>query len=122
MTRSVHDGIGGAPAVDAAVDTLYRKVLADDRVAHFFDTTDMDDQRAKQKAFPTMVFGGPNEDTGKDLRTAHSQLVRKGFDDSHFDAVAAHIQTTLEELLVPTDLVSENITVAASTRGDVLNR
>ncbi len=122
MTRSVYDRTGGAPAVDAAVDIFYRKVLADDHIAHFFDTTDMDDQRAKQKAFLTMVFGGPNEYTGKDLRTAHSELVRKGLDDSHFDAVAAHLQTTLEELSVPSDLVSEIITVAACTRGDVLNR
>ncbi len=98
------------------------EVLADQWINHFFDTTDMDDQRAKQKAFLTMVFGGPNEYTGKDLRTAHSELVRRGLDDSHFDAVAAHLQTTLEELSVPSDLVSEITTVAASTRGDVLNR
>ena len=122
MTKSVYDKIGGARAVESAVDIFYRKVLADDHIAHFFDATDMDDQRAKQKAFLTMVFGGPNEYTGKDLRTAHSELVRKGLDDSHFDAVAVHLQTTLEELSVPSDLVSEIVTVAVSTRDDVLNR
>ena len=65
---------------------------------------------------------GPNEFTGKDLRTAHSELVEKGLDDSHFDAVAVHLQTTLEELSVSPNLVREIVTVAASTRGDVLNR
>ena len=87
MTQSVYEKIGGAPAVDAAVDLFYRKVLADDLISHFFDDADMDGQRAKQKAFLTMVFGGPNEYTGKDLRTAHAPLVDKGLDDSHFDAV-----------------------------------
>ena len=122
MTQSLYDQIGGAPAVEAAVDLFYRKVLTDDLISRFFDDTDMDAQRAKQKAFLTMVLGGPHEYTGKDLRTAHSELVKQGLDDSHFDAVAAHLQTTLEELSVPSELVSEIMTVAASTRGDVLNR
>ena len=55
----LRDQIGGAAAVDAAVDIFYRKVLSDDRIAHFFDDVDMDRQRGKQKAFLTMAFGGP---------------------------------------------------------------
>ncbi len=122
MTQSLYDQIGGAPVVEAAVDLFYRKVLTDDSISHFFDDTDMDEQRAKQKAFLTMVLGGPHEYTGKDLRTAHAPLVEKGLDDTHFDAVAGHLQATLEELGVPADLVDEVMTVAASTRDDVLNR
>ncbi len=122
MTESLYQRIGGALSVNLAVDIFYRKVLADDSISHFFDDVEMDEQRAKQKAFLTMVFGGPNEYTGKDLRSAHAPLVKKGLDDSHFDAVAGHLQATLEELSVPADLVSEIITVAASTRDDVLNR
>ncbi len=30
---------------------VYRKVLGDSSVSHYFDSTDMDEQRAKQKAF-----------------------------------------------------------------------
>lgn len=58
-TQSVYDQIGGAAAVDAAVDIFYRKVLTDDRISRFFDDVDMDRQSAKQKAFLTMVLGGP---------------------------------------------------------------
>ena len=122
MTESLYQRIGGALSVNLAVNIFYRKVLADDHISHFFDDVEMDGQRAKQKAFLTMVFGGPNNYTGKDLRSAHAPLVEKGLDDSHFDAVAGHLQATLEELSVPADLVSEIITVAASTRNDVLNR
>ncbi len=122
MSQSLFERIGGAPAVDAAVDVFYRKVLSDDKINQFFDDVDMDDQRAKQKAFLTMVFGGPNNYTGKDLRTAHKQLVQKGLNDSHFNAVAIHLEATLEELGVPGDLVNEIMTVAASTRDDVLDR
>jgi hemoglobin len=59
MPDSLYDRIGGAGAVEAVVGLFYRKVLTDPYVSDFFDTTDMDDQRAKQKAFVTMAFGGP---------------------------------------------------------------
>jgi len=119
---SLFERLGGEAAVTAAVDIFYRKVLADESIKGFFDTTDMDDQRAKQKSFLTMAFGGPNSYTGKDLRTAHAPLVEKGLNDSHFDAVAGHLDATLKELNVPADLINEVMTIAASTRDDVLNR
>ncbi|MCH8095840.1 MAG: group 1 truncated hemoglobin [Proteobacteria bacterium] len=122
MTQSLFERIGGEPAVEAAVDLFYRKVLSDDAISHFFDSTDMDAQRAKQKSFLTMVFGGPNEYTGKDMRTAHASLVENGLDDSHFDAVAGHLQATLTELDVPGDLIDEVMTLAGGTRAEVLNR
>lgn len=122
MTQSLFEKIGGEPAVDAAVDLFYRKVLNDARVSRFFDDVDMDGQRAKQKSFLTMVFGGPNDYTGQDLRTAHEKLVDDGLDDSHFDAVAVHLQNTLEELGVPAESVNEVMTIAAGTRDDILNR
>ena len=32
---SLFEQLGGAPAVDAAVDVFYRKVLSDDRISQF---------------------------------------------------------------------------------------
>ena len=122
MSQTIYEKIGGEGAVDAAVDLFYRKVLTDDRVSNFFDDTDMDDQRAKQKSFLTMVFGGPHDYTGKSLREAHKRLVDDGMNDSHFDVVAVHLQNTLEELGVPGDLVKEVMTLTAGTRDDILNR
>ena len=122
MTQSLFEKIGGEPAVEAAVDLFYRKVLNDGRVSRFFDDVDMDGQRAKQKSFLTMVFGGPNDYTGADLRSAHKRLVDDGLDDSHFDAVAIHLQNSLEELGVPAGLVNEVMALAAGTRDDVLNK
>jgi hemoglobin len=122
MSETIFDKIGGEAAVDAAVDIFYRKVLTDDTINDFFDTVDMDAQHAKQKAFLTMVFGGPNNYSGRDLREGHAHLVAKGLNDDHFNAVAGHLQATLEELNVPGDLIIEVMTIAGSTRDDVLNR
>jgi hemoglobin len=122
MSQSLYDQIGGSAAVDAAVDIFYEKVLADGTINGFFKNVDMKKQRAQQKAFLTMVFGGPNGYSGKDLRSAHAPLVAKGLGDLHFDAVAKHLQATLDQLNVPVDLKNQIMTIAGSVRDDVLGR
>jgi hemoglobin len=116
---SVYDEIGGAAAVDAAVDIFYRKVLADDRISEFFDTVDMEAQHAKQKAFLTMAFGGPNEYTGEDMRNAHKDM---HLTEEHFGAVAEHLIATLEELSVPQEHIDSIVAIALSVKDEVLNR
>ena len=119
---TLYERIGGAVAVDAAVDVFYRKVLADYRINRFFDDINMDKQAAKQKAFFTMAFGGPNTYTGKDLRNAHARLVKMGLGNDHFDVVMEHLSATLKELNVPQDLIIEVETLAERTRKDVLSK
>ena len=119
---SIYEQIGGAPAMDAAVELFYRKVLSDDELAPFFEDVDMDKQMAKQNAFLTMVTGGPNSYTGKDMRAAHARLVARGIGDRHFDLVVKHLGDTLAELGVPANLIGQIAGVAESVRNDVLGR
>ena len=119
---SLFEKIGGEAAVNAAVDIFYRKVLADDRISKFFEGVDMDKQAAKQKAFLTMAFGGPNNYTGEDMRKGHAHLVKAGLNDSHFDAVMENLGATLKELNVPDELIGEAAAIAESTRNDVLGK
>ena len=121
-TSSLFEQIGGQPAVEAAVDNFYRRVLSDDTVSHFFDTVDLDRQRAKQKAFLTMAFGGPHNYSGKDMRAAHARLVVDGLNDAHFDAIVGHLGGTLAELGVAPELIAQVAAIAESTRADVLGR
>src|SRR4051794_2969089 len=104
---TLYEQIGGEPAVDAAVESFYRKVLTDDRVSRFFDDVDMDRQSAKQKAFLTMVFGGPANYSGLDMRRGHLHLIERGMDDSHVDVVIELLGQTLAELGVPGDLIGQ---------------
>ena len=55
---SLYQKLGGKAAMEAAIDAFYVKVLADDRVKHFFDDVSMDKQRRKQKEFLSAAFGG----------------------------------------------------------------
>jgi len=122
MSNTLYEQIGGQAAVDAAVDIFYRHVLSDDHIAHFFEGVDMERQAQKQKAFLTMAFGGPHNYTGQDMRNGHAHLVKQGLDDSHFDAVAGHLATTLKELDVAQELIDQVLAIAESTRNDVLGR
>ncbi|PCI43801.1 MAG: group 1 truncated hemoglobin [Proteobacteria bacterium] len=121
--ESLYDQLGGVAAIDAAVDIFYRRVLSDAYIKVFFEGTDMVKQAVKQKAFLTMVFGGPNNYTGLDMREGHKHLVEKmGLNNSHFEHVLAHLRSTLAELGVGETKVAEIIAIADSVRGDVLNR
>lgn len=117
---SLYQKLGGQPAIDAAVNLFYRKVLADSRIKHFFDDVNMDKQRRKQKEFLSAAFGGPVPYVGKDLRKAHANL--QGLNESHFNAVAENLQQTLEELKVPKELIDEAMSIAAGTKNQVLNQ
>lgn len=119
---TLYDRLGGQAAVDAATESFYRKVLVDERISYFFDDTDMDHQIAKQKAFLTMAFGGPNHYSGLDMRRGHARLVARGLNDSHVDAVIELLGETLKELGVADTDIGEVAQIANSVRDDVLNR
>jgi hemoglobin len=123
MTLSLYERIGGEPAVMAAVDLFYAKIMKDEVTRPFFDGLDMPAQVQKQIAFMSRALGGPVEYQGRNLRTAHARLVReKGLGDAHFDAVAGHLRATLEELGVQKALVDEAITAIGGMRDEVLGR
>lgn len=119
---SLYEQLGGEPAVNAAVDIFYRKVLGDARISPFFEGVDMDKQAAKQKAFLTMAFGGPHRYTGLDMRQGHAHLVQRGLNDSHVDAVIENLGATLRELGVAEPLIAQVAAIADSTRDAVLGR
>lgn len=122
MSNDLYQRLGGEAAVNATVDVFYRRVLSDDRISDFFDDVDMQRQAAKQKAFLTMAFGGPVNYTGADMRKGHAHLVKRGLNDSHFNAVVENLVASLQELNVPADLIAEVGAICETTRNDVLGK
>lgn len=122
MSSTIYDRIGGAPAVQELAENFYRKMLSDERVSHFFDDIDMDAQIAKQTAFLTMVTGGPANYTGRDMRNAHTHLLKRGLNDEHVDIVIHYLGETLAELGASQDIIDAVKAAADGARADVLNR
>jgi truncated hemoglobin YjbI len=118
-----HDALGGAEAVEKAVDLFYDKVMADPRVNYFFEGIDMATQRRMQKGFMNFALGGDTAYTGKSLKAAHARLVKeKGLNDTHFDIIVQHFREALEELKVKPDMIDIAVKVAEGVREDVLGR
>ena len=115
--------LGGQAAVETAVEKFYDRVLADDRINHFFSGVDMQQQGKHQKAFLTFAFGGASQYNGRSMREAHSRLVEQmNLGDQHFDAVAENLAATLQELAVSPDLVQKVLGLVETLRNDVLSR
>lgn len=116
---SLYQKLGGKAAMEAAVDAFYVKVLADDRVKHFFDDVNMNKQRRKQKEFLSAAFGGPLPWTGKDMRKAHEGM---GLTEAHFNAIAENLVATLKDLKISQELIDQVVAIALTTKDDVLGR
>lgn len=117
-TGSLYHQLGGKAAIEAAVELFYVKVLADPRVNAFFADISMAKQKRKQIEFLSAALGGPIPYTGKDLHSAHVDL---DINDSHFDAIAEHLQATLTELKVDPALIGKVMTIVGSTRGHIVS-
>lgn len=119
---SLYENLGGAPALDAALDHFYEKVLADERINGYFEGIDMADLKAKGQAFLTMAFGGPNQYQGKGLRMAHAGTRGQGLDETDFDVFMGHFRSTLEDFGVDQGHISEVMSIAYSGKDDVLGK
>lgn len=120
--KSLYDRIGGREAIQSVVSKMYQKIIADKTLAPFFKDTDLTTLRKSQTAFLVMAFDGPHKYTGQSLRDAHKKYVEEGLSDVHFDAVAGHLLSVLQELRVDQVMIDEVMKTVSSTRNDVLCR
>lgn len=116
---SLYEKLGGKAGLDAVVDRFYEKIVADKRISHIFEEINMHKQIRRQKQFLAAAFGGPIPWTGRDLRKAHEDM---GLTEVHFNAVAEHLQSSLEEFKVKKELIDQVMAIVGGTRDHVLNR
>jgi hemoglobin len=57
MVDNLFETVGGRGTISSAVDSFYRRVLADESVQHFFRNVDMEHLRARQSMFVSMLLG-----------------------------------------------------------------
>ncbi len=72
---------------------------------------------AMQVLFLSYVFGGPDKYVGRNLAEAHARLIdEQGLDVTHFDLLAGHFRSTLEELSLGAVLIEEAMAIMATAR------
>lgn len=114
---TLFDALGGAPAVAAAVDLFYDRVLADPALAPIFAGLSIPRLKHHQRAFLTRALGGPAQYRGRNLRAAHARFA---ITDHQFDRVAGHLAGTLAALGVNAGLIDQVIAVIAPLRSEVV--
>jgi hemoglobin len=119
---SLYRQLGGEPAIAAALDHFYDKVLADPSVSIYFQRVDVDRVKARQRAFLAMAFGGPDDYEGRDLRSAHAAARSRGLDEQGYDVFMGHFRDTLVELGVAGPQIDEVMAIADTGKDDVLGR
>ena len=119
---ALYDDIGGAPAIRAALDAFYPRVLADPTLSRFFLGVDIDRLKATQESFFAMVLGGPAAYAGRSLVHAHARARRRGVDDEVFDRFLMIFKRVLVDLGVPHGRIHECLAVCERVRSQVLNR
>ena len=122
MIDRLYEKIGGSETIRELVQLFYDRVLADPRLAPFFQHTDTARLRAQQAMFMTMLLGRSHSFNGRDLTTAHSGARAQGLNDEHFDALLGHFGTSLQELDVAEDYTREIVALLETTRNAVLGR
>lgn len=119
---ALYDDIGGAPAVRAALDAFYPRVLADPALSSFFEGVDIDRLKRTQEGFFSMALGGPDEYSGRSLVDAHAGSRYKGMDDASFDHFLGVFGGVLVDLGVPDQKIGELVEVFEGARDQVLGR
>ena len=99
---SLYQRLGGKPAVQAVVDDLVDRILADARVNQWFahaasSRETADAYKAKLADFLCQATGGPCKYTGMDMGTAHKN---RGVTAEAFDHVVEDLVATLDKFKI----------------------
>src|SRR5215813_2775594 len=89
----LYQAIGGRPALVAAVDGLYGRLLADPELAPFFPGGVGERHRRYVVTMLAEALGGPYRYRGPALADSHRHL---GIIGAQFDRTAAHLVATLD--------------------------
>ncbi|HET9021646.1 MAG TPA: group 1 truncated hemoglobin [Ornithinibacter sp.] len=111
--------IGGAPAVAAVVDELYKRVTTDPLVGHYFEGIDLPRLKRHMVLMLTSVLGGPDDYDGRPLDEAHQPL---GITDEDYARVGEHLMAILAEAGAPEDVQGDVAGVLGAVRPQVVSK
>mmetsp|Transcript_13624 Transcript_13624/g.18707 ORF Transcript_13624/g.18707 Transcript_13624/m.18707 type:complete len:432 (-) Transcript_13624:147-1442(-) len=111
--------VGGEPALEAAVDEFYVRVVSDKSLEHFFNGITIENLKEHQRKFLRMAFTKIPESINVEefMYGKHERLFLMGLNGAHFDSVATHFVETLQHLGVKQELIDEAVGIIAPLRG-----
>ena len=117
--KSLYERLGGEAAIKAVVDEFVANVGADTRINHFFANANLDRLKGHLVNQIGQASGGPQQYTGRDMKTAHAGM---GIDGPAFDALVEDLVKALDKFSVPEQEKSELLGVLGPMRSDIVEK
>ena len=117
QTPTLYETLGAESGIRTAVDQFYDRVVADPRLAAYFQGVDMIALRRHQVQMLSAATGGPMSYTGPEMATAHAG---RGIDNEAFDRVVGHLQDTLVSLGVDEQTITTVLGALSPLRSDIV--
>lgn len=122
MIDDLYELIGGSRKIQAATESFYKRVQADESLRHFFEDADMANLRARQSMFISMLLGGKVVYTGREIGVAHAHARAQGLNNAHYDSFLRHFRAALDEVGVKADPAEKVMKLLENKRSAVLNQ
>jgi hemoglobin len=91
-SMTVYEQLGGERGLEKVVADFYARIRSDAYLAPWFSAVDDVRYRAHFRAFIAVGLGGPENYTGREMRTAHGGL---GITREAFDVLVGHLGAAL---------------------------
>lgn len=116
-TKSLHDRLGGMPAITAVVDDFVNRLVDDKTVGGRFASADVKRFKMLNAELVCMATGGACKYSGKDMKTTHNGM---RISEKEFNIVAGHLVKTLKKFKVPKQESQELMAIIGSLKKDIV--
>ena len=102
MEATLYERLGGYNGISAVVDSLFERLISDQRFTKYFGSRAGEDSRKRlrqlQKLMICQATGGPCFYLGRDMKTVHTGM---GIDEADWQAMVTHLTGVLNSFNVP---------------------
>lgn len=115
---SIYERAGATSAIDAAIELMYSKVMADEELTPLFDGIDMVRMQGHTVEYMIKAFGGPDEYFNDALKPIFAQLSQNGFSGPHFNKVGDHLAAAMALLEIDAATIDDAMMVFAASEAE----
>ncbi len=117
--KTLYERLGGEASIKAVVNEFVANVGADTRINKYFANANLDRLKGHLVSQIGQASGGPQQYTGRDMKTAHAGM---GIDGPAFDALVEDLVKALDKFSVPEQEKSELLAVLGPMKGDIVEK
>lgn len=116
---TLYQALGGRDAIQAFTNDFYASMLADPRLAPFFDGINVKHLQRALADYFCVVAGGPCVYEGVGMKDAHAHL---GLSKGDFNALVEHLQRAMDRAGVPFATQNRLLARLAPAHRDIVTR